>query len=324
MTFMPRLLFLVIVLIAPTASARDSDASLSLIQSPNNARPVIVRSGDTFTAVLTKRAELSVKDLQSELKLDAVWKKLPDGAFEAECSVPDSVSPGTYALVANSSSVKDSISRSVFVVTSFPDSYAVAHIGSVQSDKNLEGIVASLNSSKPAFAVFTGDFGGSAEKYKQFLDVLDKCNAPTFVLGGTGDAGSGEFNKYFLNNAHFFRFGLDGYILFDTTRPFSSYALDEQNAYLQTYRRIIKPSRWSVGFSHRYSPQMNMRAQIVLFVDNPLDYIIFGELPKPPAPNQQTFPWGKTEPLKPASAGKIEFVHVSQGGISDTKETPEQ
>ena len=83
---------------------------------------------------------------------------------------------------------------------------------------------------------------------------------------------------------------------------------------LEILRRRLKPCRWTVGATHRYDIDMEMRAQIVLFVDNPLDHLLAG--PDPDG-GEGRVPWGTTPYSRTPTArdAKWRLVVVTRGGV---------
>ena len=76
-------------------------------------------------------------------------------------------------------------------------------------------------------------------------------------------------------------------------------------------RRQIRPARWSIGFTHRYDVNMNMRSQLTLFVDDPLDVLITGAATRA---EQSTVPWGLTERIATVGTG-LHLIEVSERGV---------
>lgn len=75
-----------------------------------------------------------------------------------------------------------------------------------------------------------------------------------------------------------FRHGPDGFILLSGDALHAS----AQAAVLHRMRRDLMPCRWTFAVSDRYSGRVDMRTQLVLFVDHPVDALLAGrwELPE--------------------------------------------
>jgi len=316
------------LLVAAVAAAREPDGTFSIIRTPNNGIPVIVLPGDTFEATLTQQAALSLVAENASPGLTVEWTKLPGGATKAHCTVAADAQPGTYAIEAKTEDRTDRIPRSVFVVASFPDTYIVAqltdtHVGGDRNGRSASDIfrdaIKAVNESQAAFAVITGDLthDGDLTQFQQFLDILDTAFIPTFVCAGNHDRQGLNYERVFGPTVYMFRFSRDGYLCFDTKDFIPADELSGQDTELEIFRRAIKPSRWSVGVTHRYEPFMAMRGQLVLFVDDPLDYLIFGHWHRANTDKEKAVPWGRTPiTVTPATVdGYIRLFDVSGKGV---------
>ncbi|MDQ1255611.1 MAG: Metallophos protein [Candidatus Hydrogenedentes bacterium] len=312
----------VLVLLAASAAAREPDGTLGLIQTPNNGMPALVRAGETFDAVLRQQAALRLTGVDGELAVE--WQTLPGGHARGKCLVPAGTPPGCYALEADA----DRNARAVYVYDAFPDTYAIAHlsdthIGSGKGERTPEAILgdvlAAVNASGAAFALVTGDLthGGEPDQFRAFIEALDTCTLPTFVCPGNHDRTALNYERFFGPLVYSFRFGQDGYLSFDTKDFNTADELGTQDADLEILRRAIKPCRWSIGFTHRYEMSMGMRSQLILFVDNPLDVLIFGHWHRANTEDEERVPWGTTHiTVVPAAVnGSMRLIDVGPPGF---------
>ncbi len=288
------------------AFARTSDGTLGLVQTPHNGQPALTVAGGGFTARMRARAELRLVRDGREFPLASEHRPLPGGLLEARCTVPEGIAPGAYAIRAQADSETDTTARSVYVLEKFPKYYAVAHISDVHVGKPLrdgetpmdvlEAVFEQASASDAAFALVTGDVteSGDVGQFRRFLALLDTCALPTFVVPGNHDRKALHYERFFGSGVYMFRFGADGYLGFDTKDLVVTDGLDAQDGLLQLYRRALKPCRWTVGFTHRYEPMMGMRAQLALFVDNPLDFLLFGHWHRENTAEEAVTPWGST------------------------------
>ncbi len=322
---------LLIVCMAAGAFARNPDGTLSTIQTPNNGLPAITTAGEHFTALLREEAALSLRSSDGERVPVAITSEpvaARHGYLEVTCKVPNDTPPGGYELVADTGGKPDINKRAVFVLKQWPEEYTVAHVTDthIGSDRNPRSSVEiaadvfeEVNSSDASFVLVTGDLtdNGEPREFKQFLKVLDTCRLPTFVCPGNHDRLADNYENVFGDVTYMFRFGDDGYIAFDTKDYVTADALDVQNELLQRFRRAIKPARWSIGFTHRYEPGMGIRSQIVLFVDNPLDHLVFGHWHRKNEPDESIVPWGKTSMTATPAAinGALRYIDVTRKGI---------
>jgi hypothetical protein len=318
-----------ILCLAAMALAREPDGTLSTVLTPNNGRPSIVTPGATFEVVLTEKAQLELASEAGTVSLLAVdWDQMPGGRMKARCTLPTNVHPGPYALHATIGDRMDRNVRSVFVRESFPEHYAVAHItdtdiGSRRDEPPSEAIfrdiIRAVNNSRAAFVLVTGDLteGGTPDQFTKFIEILDLCELPTFVCPGDSDLRGGLYEKVFGPTEYLFRFGADGYLSFSMHGPDGADDYTTRIADLELFRRAIKPARWSIGFTHRYDPSMDMRSQLILFVDDPLDHLVFGHWRRANREGEKTVAWGTTSiAVTPAASdGALRIIDVSPVGI---------
>ncbi len=322
---------LLVLCIATGAFARNPDGALSTIQTPNNGLPVITTAGQNFTALLREEAKLSLRSPDGKpipITITSEPVAARRGCVEVECGIGHDTPPGAYELVADTGGQTDINRRAVYVVEQWHEEYTVAHVTDthVGSDRNPRSSVEiaadvfeEVNKSDASFVLVTGDLtdNGELHEFKQFLKVLDTCRLPTFVCPGNHDRLADNYENFFGAVTYMFRFGQDGYLAFDTKDYVTADALGVQDELLQRFRRAIKPARWSIGFTHRYEPGMGIRSQIILFVDNPLDHLVFGHWHRKNEPDESIVPWGKTSLTATPAAinGALRYIDVTRKGI---------
>lgn len=321
-------LTMLLFLAAGKASARNADGTLGFLVTPNNGVPAMVRAGDTFTVEARGQATLHlVSTGGTRVPLEAAWEAQAGDRWAAQCTVPERATPGAYALEGAADGVVDLTPRAVYVLEDMPGYYVVAHLTDTHVGSNrhprpaahiFADLIASVNASEAAFVVVTGDVveGGSPGEFRAFLNGLDGCTKPTFVVPGNHDRKGLHYEQFFGPLTYRFRFGEDGYLAFDTKDYRMADELGAQDGALQRYRRELKPCRWTIGLTHRYVQMMGMRSQLTLFVDNPLDALLFGHYHDAEAPPIAEMPWGKTLPiLTPAAVdGYLRYVDMTARG----------
>ncbi|NIA13830.1 MAG: hypothetical protein GWP08_07090 [Nitrospiraceae bacterium] len=323
---MSRRLLVALLALSTVAAARGPDGALDILHTPNNGLPVIVLPGTSFDAVARAGGALHLVNEQSGAKipLDAQWVDVPGPVKHAQCTVPGDTPPGAYALEVADGDRVDRNRRAVYVRESFPDHYAIAHltdthIGSARHPRPAADIfrdaIQAVNNSSAAFCVITGDLtdDGKPEQFKRFLDILDTCAIPTFVCPGNHDRLALNYENTFGLNTYLFWFGSDAYLSFDTKDFNVATELGRQDADLHVFRRAAKPARWTIGLTHRYEPDMGMRSQLTLFVDNPLDHLIYGHTHRANREDETTVPWGTTQiTVTPAAVdGQMRWIDIS-------------
>lgn len=305
------------------ATARNADGTLGLIQAPHGGMPVLTEPGGAFEVLLREPADLRLEGAHT-LVLDPVWTPVPGGSL-GRCVLPANAPEGAYAITVPG---RDSNARAVYVRNGFPEVYAFAHItdthvGSERHPRASADIVrevfAAASASDALFVAVTGDVthNGTPDQFRAFLALLDACALPTFVQAGNHDRADTHFEQFFGSGIYRFQFGPDGYLAFDTKDYLVADELTAQDGLLERYRRELKPVRWSIGLTHRFEPNMGMRAQMVLFVDNPLDYLVFGHWHRENRKDERVVPWGRTRMVATPAAidGTYRIIDVTVQGL---------
>ncbi len=322
------MLAVLLVLLPLSGHARDASGLLDLIITPNNGMPALAAPGGTFDAVLREKGEMKILRDGNVLQVTAEWTPLPGGSFRAHCAVPAGAAVGAWSLECAAGGKTDTTVRAVYVFKEFPEYYIIAHLSDVHignedvpggSVETLRKTVAAVNDSDAAFAVITGDLthNGIPDQFSKFMEVLDTCAVPTFVCPGNHDRTALHYESFFGPLTYRFTFGRDGYLAFDTKDFVVADSLGEQDGLLEEYRRELKPCRWVIGLTHRYEPTMGMRAQMTLFVDDPLDLLLFGHIHRELKPEEgEVMPWGTTPMVAvPAEInGKYRLIDVTAQG----------
>lgn len=313
----------------PAAQAREADGTLGLIQRPNNGVPVIITPGASFEAVLLEPAAVFLESEGQQYALEGAWTPLPGNQVKVQCAAPPDIPPGVYTIVAATETKTDRTPRSVYIRESFPEYYAIVHITDThigkdkrhprRSDDIIRDVFIAANETDAAMALVTGDLteGGEEDEFRRFLPLLDLCAAPTFVCPGNHDRKDTNYERFFGPLQYMFTFGQDGYLVFDTKDYATADDWGPQPGALERFRRLLKPSRWSVGVTHRYEPSMGMRAQIALFLDNPLDFLVFGHWHRENTEEEKTTPWGRTHMIVSPAAidGYLRIIDMTARGM---------
>jgi predicted phosphodiesterase len=315
------------LLIAGLAAARGADGRLDVLITPRDGAPALILPGGTFDVVATAQCALRAERDGEAVDLPVTWSPLPGNRFAGRCATPATMGIGLWSLTAVAGGKRDTNVRSICVVSAFPEQYALAHVSDVHIGSNrhkrtsediFRDLVTKLNEMEAAFVLITGDVtqDGKADQFQSFVSILDTINKPTFVCSGNHDRDALNYEQFFGPDAYVFWFGKDAYLAHDTKDFNVAPDMGTQNNDLQVMRRAMKPARWSIGFSHRYEPSQGMRSQLIMFVDDPLDHLIFGHWHQESLPNEKVI-W-KTTPYTVTSAainGKMRLFSVSSEGI---------
>ncbi|MCC6487117.1 MAG: metallophosphoesterase [Candidatus Hydrogenedentes bacterium] len=313
-------------------SARDAAGLLDIVITPNDGMPAMGLPGAEFEVLTTAQAELSIEANGATHALTPQWSDALGGRKHALCTIPADAAPGLYALRARGADREDVNLRSVCVCGAFPETYTVAHItdthiGSNRNARTSEDIFTELiqkvNATQAAFVLVTGDLteSGEPEQFKHFLDILNTCTLPTFVCSGNHDRKELNYERTFGPDSYVFWFGKDGYLFFDTKDFYVAEDLGPQAADIERQRRALKSARWSIGASHRYEADMGMRTQLALFIDDPLDWFIFGHWHRENTAQEKSVPWAAPDgatriTVTPAAInGAMRLFEIGPAGI---------
>ena len=315
---------LLIVVVSSHAYPRDLDGRLGPILSPNNARPALVLKGGSFEVQARSRVELQLTSDAAPLPIETIWVRLPNGIFQGTSKLPPDVAPGTYALETNTKDFEDTNRRSVYVYEEFPETYRIAHLSNLRAgaesgrDENVLRSITAINVSKAAIVLITGDLtdGGTPEQFVRALDLLNECGAPTFVCPGPAEIVSERALEYLGPTPFAFRFGPDGYLGHFTAES-SGWDPTGASGRLHRLRRLIRSARWSVGFTNRYDPHGNVRDHLVLFRDDPLDFLICA-LQAEGRTGEFEIPWGGAigYAADGARRGAVQLFEVDSSGVA--------
>jgi len=252
-----------------------------LILSPVSDVPTVTIAGGRFECELTEQAPLTLVGDKLAYSLAVEWHQPANGGVRATCTVPDAAVPGAYALQAGSGESIQRSARAVFVREEFPEEYRFAHLIGVAADGNggrvLQRGLAIAAETGGQFVFITGETGadGAKDGLQAQVKALEDYPLPTFLCSGQDDG------------AYVFRFGRDAYLVFRCPQPDGIEALGPYPARLHMLRREVKAARWAIGVTDRYrhSPirmvpslglAVDLRSQITLFVDDPLDHLVAG------------------------------------------------
>ena len=275
------------------AAARDTDGVLSLVLRPNCGAPAMAVPGGAFDVLLREAAPVELVSGTKAWRLETAWGAPREGRQPGRCTLPADIPPGRYGIRAAEAERLDTNPGVVHVLESFPDDYVVAQLGGVPTD----GADALLRQARDAGAVFAVVTGSAVAEdtpaaWTRAVRTLAEAPLPIYVVPTA--LGTPAFARYFGPGGHVFRFGLDAYLAFDTTGAPPADAEAAQLAWIYPARRSVRDARWSIGLTRRYGLGMAMRAQITLFVDDPLDAILADAVPTFEDAPLPTAPWGRT------------------------------
>ena len=306
--------------VCAAATARDAEDRLGAILLPHEGAPAIAAPGarvEVLLATAPSTLHVTRGDVQWDVATDVVGQ--PDGTFLATCGLPPVIDEGWYGIEASDDNgvPLDATQRCIYIGAHALD--GVAHIAAprVGEDGNsLRRAIAFAAEQGAPLVIVTGDLtaDGSAASFRQVLAVVRDAPVPVLATPGTGDEAQGLSDAYIGGRPHMTRYGADGFLAFSTAKPLARVQPAAETSALYTMRRALMPSRWTIGATSRYSGALDMRTQLVLFVDWPLDVLFVSELEALPKLIDRPNPWGTTTILQtpPLAEGTIRLVPFSQ------------
>lgn len=317
------LLIISVWAMAPLGYARDDEGKLDLILSPNNTRPSLVLPGMSFEVLARDAVELELVSEGGVYSLAVEWADLAGGVAQGICVTPEDIPPGEYSLRGSNAFRSDRNFRSVYVYEQYPETYRVAllsemRIGAEEGrDTQVYRSIQAINGSGASIVLVTGNLtaDGKADQFALALDFLDGCALPTFVYPGEADLAEGLAQVVLGKMPYAFRFGPDGFL---GHRLAVSLETDwtGSTGRLHALRRFMRPLRWSVGILGRYRVGLSVREQLILFNDDPLDYVILSGQDSADG-GAFEFPWGRTKAYWGPRGGRgaVEYYEVGVRGI---------
>ncbi|HOV60451.1 MAG TPA: metallophosphoesterase [Candidatus Hydrogenedentes bacterium] len=280
------------------AFARAEDGTLAWIWSPHDGQPALTQPGQSFEVLLrgtSAPTEIPVFTLEgtdgAEFPLETKIHGMEQSAFARyTCVVPATARPGGYALrVRGTDGTTDITRRAVWVLDAEPRAYYVlahvtdVHIGKQRPagpdpDTTFSAVIEAISKTDAALCAITGDITESAEpdQFRRFLELLDRFTIPTLVCSGNHDRDNLWYERFWGVQTWARQFGPDGFLVFDTKDYVVADDWGPQAGRLHQLRRFLRPCRYTIGLTHRYEPAMGMRSQLILFVDDPIDLLLYG------------------------------------------------
>lgn len=285
-----------------------ASAAGGAIHAPRVARPAVVLPGGSFFVSLDGEAPLLLEG-PGGIHALSVSALQPRGVRrEGMATLPGGVVPGRYDLVAQAGENRDVRRGAVYVVATMPEAYTLAVVRGLDGPDGgapelPEGLAAQLAGAGVALAVVfnAGPEGPALD------DALLSLPVPAFLCA------AGDEDVFTVH------FGPDGYLFLGGGLKASHGATHGRLGAAHQGRRAIRASRWSIGVTQAYGLDWDVRAQMALFVDDPLDYLIADEAS---AGMGGTVPWGRAEfvfsPEMPR--GIIALLNVGGSGIAPRAE----
>src|SRR5690606_24914389 len=118
---------------------------------------------------------------------------------------------------------------------------------------------------------------GTAASYQALAMTFGAIAAPVVFCPDREELERGAYRSIFGPPVYGFRFGEDGYLLLGPGPDHSDSGAEALMGPIHQWRRALRSSRWSTAVAGRFGLDWMMRSQLILFEDDPLDYLIAGE-----------------------------------------------
>jgi hypothetical protein len=298
-------------------------AAETVIEWPRPGYPAVVVPGGILEVAAQAEGALSLEGAASPVPLDVTWTHGAGGTRLGRAVVPKGTAPGRYAVQINDAAITGRHAGAVYVLEAFPEDYAIAVVRSAEADDpNATSpafpadLSARLSADSAHLAVMLGTLtrNGSEEEYQALKAILETSDVPVYLCPDATEARRAAFRKHFGDRIHGVAFGNDGYLLLGPGLAAADSQTHARLGEAHRLRRALRASRWSVGVAGAYGLDWDLRAQIALFVDDPLNFLIVGSAPKELG---ATLPWGKTQFVLPADAtpAALAIFEVTATGI---------
>ncbi len=276
------------------------------VGGPAPGRPAVVVPGGLFgvgegageTVTLIRGLE------RYPLPVVAPKGALPIGAGHVR--IPEELPAGRYEFVAGPADESTLPSGRVHVLPEFPEAYSVAVVrrdsdGQPGAAVFSESLVSEVRATDAALVFLVGTLttDGQEASYVALEAQWSEMAVPVFYCPDGEEVARCRAAGNPIVSEHAFSFGKDGYMLFGAGLSQTDVGVDGRMGAIHRWRRALRASRWSVGVTGRFGLDWSIRSQLVLFVDDPLDYLVSGEM----VPGVgETLPWGRTRYAIPSTA----------------------
>ncbi len=322
-----RLAGLVLALLGATASMSEG------VEWPRLGRPAVLLPGGLLEVGAREEGALSLEQDGRLTPLNTNWAPVPGAIHQGRATVPEGIAPGRYALQLTSSGGTSTRTSAVHILAEIPEDYAVAMVrGALSAEGAAEQsplpveLPTRLNEAGVQVVFIFGPLTrrGTDEEYQALETLISIIDLPVYLCPDQSDLRGDDFRARFGNPIYGTPFGRDGFLFLGAGLPAEDPRARESLGEAHLLRRALRSSRWSIGVAGAYGLEWDLRAQIALFVDDPLNALIAASV----APGLgATVPWGRTAFVLPAEGPRetISVISVTATGIRLRKEAdPEQ
>ncbi len=318
----PRLIVL-IAMIAWSSLAGPANAERSVLW-PVPGRPALVQAGGNLDLGLREEgASCRLAGPGQTFELELALSSPVAGVRPGTAKLPVSLPPGVYDLVVEYEHGAEVQPGVVHVLTEFPAAFSIAIVRAAaltEGSPDPAGLADSLERLlEPTAVALTFLMGPLSTQHRAGVpagirEALARLRLPVYVCLAEADLAQPDVAATFGPSSYPLRIGEDGFLVLgpglSAADPGVPGAIGD--AYLA--RRTLRPCRWTTGVTARFGLDWDLQGQIVVFVDDPLDFLVAGAVP---AALSDTVPWGKTR-LVPSPAiprGTLLILDVDAGGV---------
>lgn len=317
-----RLAGLALVLVGAAAGIAEG------VEWPRFGRPAVLVPGGLLEVGAREEGTLSLEREGRLTPLNTNWSPAPGAIHQGRATVPEGIAPGVYTLQLASSGGTSARTSAVHILAELPEEYAIALVrgalpaeGAVEQSPMPAALPARLNEAGVQVAFIFGPLTahGTDEEYQALEALITGINLPVYLCPDKRDLRGDDFRARFGNPIHGVPFGRDGFLFLGAGLPAEDPRAREFLGEAYSLRRALRASRWSIGVAGAFGLDWDLRAQIALFVDDPLNALIAASV----APGLgAAVPWGRTAFVLPAEGPSetIAVVRVTASGIRPRKD----
>ncbi|MBI2424985.1 MAG: hypothetical protein HYV27_19315 [Candidatus Hydrogenedentes bacterium] len=271
---------LCLVSICSPVLARDEQGALGILRLPNEGRPAVALAGDSFPVEAWEQGELQLVGESGSVPLAVRWEQDTSRPASGIARLPAQSAPGWYALRLQGSKGTDETPHAVHIAEEWKDYYAFGLIAATEArplnPANLAESLAALAESDVRAASLQGLAIAADDPIalQRVLDLLRICPIPVFVGGAAEGSGSLALTRHFGPSAFVFTYGEDAYYSLAPLAWAAEDSVGMEPGNLHRQRRAHRRCRWSAAICAGSAGQMGIRNSTILFVDDPVDYVL--------------------------------------------------
>lgn len=312
------LTFLIVVPIGAMVSTIASAAP----SWPCVGRPAIAEPGGAFALSEGVSGSLGLVTAGEEYPLTVEGPSTAFPGAAAVARVPEAVPAGRYELVLHGAEGGTRRPGAVHILSPSPEGYSVALVRADGTADGTEGLFTqslrtNLVASSPDLIFVVGQLttDGTEAAYRALSQQFEAVLAPVFFCPDREELDRGAYINVFGNPVYGFSYGHDGYLMLGAGPAQSDSSATGQLGLIHRWRRVLRASRWSTGVAGSFGLDWIMRSQLVLFVDDPLDYLLAGDVP---SGSGERLPWGRTRfAIAPSiPPAPIQWIEVDESAMT--------